>query len=106
MAKYLYRLVMTLFVINLYGCATQFNESNTEKLRIGMLANEVREIFGSPDQISSAVCGGSTTGGQWICETWKYDTFSGRNDFTFSVKQEGKFLNNWNVKSKNRSLIN
>ena len=90
--------LMMLLAASLVGCATQFTKSNIDTLRIGMLASEVKEMFGTPSGISSSVCGSSTPGGAWICEKWKYETMAGNNEFTFSVKPEGKFLNSWNVK--------
>jgi hypothetical protein len=79
------------------GCATQFTETNIEKLRIGLSANEVKEMFGSPGKVSSSVCGSATPTGSWICEKWRYETWSGINEFTFAVRSEGKFLNSWIV---------
>jgi hypothetical protein len=83
------------------GCAitSSFNEENIDKLRIGMTATEVREMFGAPNQVSVSTCGGATASGAWICETWKYRTSSYRtNDFVFSVKQDSKVLNSWDVR--------
>jgi hypothetical protein len=88
------------FLIALVGCATAFTEANFDKLRTGMAASEVRQIFGAPNEISSSVCGGATASGQWVCETWKYKNpiTDKVSDFTFSVKQDEKTLNSWNVK--------
>ena len=85
------------------GCAftpSSFNEVNIDKLRIRMSASEVRAMFGAPSEVQTAVCGGGTAGGSWVCETWKYPTSNiySTNDFVFSVKDDGKFLNNWNVR--------
>jgi hypothetical protein len=90
-------------VVFVVGCAftpASFNEANIDKLRIGMPSTEVRSIFGAPSEVRTAVCGGNTAGGTWICETWKYPTFNAyiTNDFVFNVKDDGKFLNNWNVR--------
>lgn len=89
--------------IFLAGCAyssASFNEANIDKLRIGMSSAEVRSIFGAPSEVRTAVCGANTAGGTWVCETWKYSTFNAyiTNDFVFNVKEDGKFLNNWNVR--------
>jgi hypothetical protein len=97
MLKKIYVVLTVILVSHLVGCATQFNESNINSLYIGMSSNVVREIFGTPSGISSSVCGSATPSGAWICEKWKYETLSGMNEFTFSVKPEGKFLNSWNV---------
>ena len=85
------------------GCAlapSSFNEANIDKLRIGIPASEVRELFGAPNEVSTSVCGGATAGGSWICETWKYRSYSSykTNNFVFSVKQDVKVLNSWDVK--------
>lgn len=85
------------------GCAitpSPFNETNIDKLRIGMSSTEVRTIFGSPNEVSTGVCGSATASGAWVCETWKY-RISGSyqsNSFVFSVKDDVKLLNSWNVK--------
>ena len=92
---------LVLFSINLIGCATSFTQNNIDKLRIGMNAGEVRMIFGAPDEVRTAVCGGNTPTGQWICETWTYRN-SSRSSLTFSVNQDEKKLNKQiNSKSKN-----
>lgn len=97
MRKRIYFVITAVVVSNLMGCATQFSESNINSLYIGMSSNVVREIFGVPSGFSSSVCGSATPSGAWICEKWKYETLSGTNEFTFSVKPEGKFLNSWNI---------
>ncbi len=93
-------LFLCFVVISIAGCATEFTEPKIDKLRIGMSSGEVREMFGAPNEVRSAVCGSATASGQWICETWTYKNpiTDGRNDFTFSVKQDSKVLNSWNVK--------
>ena len=85
------------------GCAftpASFNEANIDKLRIGMSATEVRTTFGAPSEVRTAVCGANTASGTWICETWKYPTSNAyrTNDFVFSVKDDVKVLNSWNVR--------
>ncbi len=93
-------LTITAFVVLLQGCAsiTGFTEENINRLRVGMLSTEIREMFGAPDRISSGVCG-AATGNTWTCETWKYRKYGSyrTDDFTFSVKGEMKLLNNWDV---------
>ncbi len=95
-------------IISFAGCAetaslikpSAFTEQNIDRLRIGMSANEVKEIFGSPNEVDTAVCGGAT-GHTWICETWAYQRGSSKydsNKFTFSVSDNEKRLNNWSVK--------
>lgn len=90
-------LLLMLVAIALYGCATQFTSQNIDALRIGMSSSDVREMFGSPGSVRSSVCGTATPKGGWVCETWSYESMSGTNKFTFSVKPDGKFLNDWNV---------
>ena len=92
-------LLLTLCLV-LSSCATSFNEENFNKLKIGMPASEIRQIFGAPNEVSTTVCGGQTTGGKWDCETWKYQNpiTDKISSFTFSVNQDIKTLNNWNVK--------
>lgn len=86
----------------LSACAltpSSFNEQNIDKLRIGMPASEVREMFGAPNEVNTAVCGGATASGSWVCETWKYKTNTyTTNNFVFSVQQNTKLLNSWDVK--------
>jgi hypothetical protein len=100
MSKNSVYLFLCFVVISIVGCATEFTESKIDKLRLGMSSGEVREMFGTPNEVRSAVCGSATASGQWICETWTYKNpiTDGRNDFTFSVKQDSKVLNSWNVK--------
>lgn len=98
MIKRFYGLTLLFVTVNLMGCATQFTEANIDSLRIGMPSSEIKEMFGSPTQVRSSVCGSATTKGAWICETWTYESFSGTNKFTFSVKPDGKTLNDWTVK--------
>lgn len=97
MTKYIYTLLTLLASINLLGCATQFSEASVEALRIGMPSTEIKDMFGSPSRVRSSVCGSSTASGAWVCETWTYETMRGTNRFTFSVKPDGKFLNDWTV---------
>ncbi len=92
--------ILAIFVAGCAYTSASFNEANIDKLRIGMSSAEVRSIFGAPSEVRTAVCGANTAGGTWICETWKYSTFNAyiTNDFVFNVKDDGKFLNNWNVR--------
>jgi hypothetical protein len=94
------RVIYIGLVLLLTGCATAFTETNIDKLRIGMTSTEVREIFGAPNEISTAVCGANTTSGSWVCETWKYRNSGSyqTNNFTFSVKTDVKTLNDWHVR--------
>jgi hypothetical protein len=100
MSKFLYVLGVMWVIIGISGCASRFTEASIDSLRIGMPASVVREMFGAPKEVRTAVCGGATAGGEWICETWKYkDPITDEvSDFTFSVQKDGKTLNNWNVK--------
>jgi hypothetical protein len=95
------RFISIIFVVLIAGCAltpSAFTETNIDRLRIGMTASEVKEMFGAPNEVSTSVCGGATSGGTWICETWKYRTRTYKtNNFTFAVKQDVKTLNNWDV---------
>jgi hypothetical protein len=89
-------------VVMFSGCATgpsTFNEANIDRLRIGMLSTEIREMFGAPNEVRTAVCG-AATGKQWTCETWRYNRSGSSyqtNDFTFAVESGMKLLNNWKV---------
>jgi hypothetical protein len=95
------RVLLLSLMMLLTGCATtSFTQEKIDKLRIGMPATEVREMFGPANEVRTAVCGGATATGQWICETWTYrdsSTYRSSN-FTFSVKQDEKTLNSWDVK--------
>ena len=97
----MWRFISVIFVAIIAGCAitpSSFTEQNIDRLRIGMTASEVKVMFGAPNEVSTGVCGGATSSGAWICETWKYRTRSYRtNNFTFSVKQDVKTLNSWDV---------
>jgi hypothetical protein len=100
MLKIIGALGLTAFIT---GCAftpSSFNEANIDSLRIGMSSTEVREMFGAPNEVSVATCGGATAGGAWTCETWKYRTSSSyrTNNFVFSVQQNTKLLNSWDIK--------
>lgn len=93
------RIITIMLALIIAGCASKFTEEAVSNLRIGMPASEIKEAFGSPREVQSAVCGGATPGGQWICETWTYkDAINDKvSSFTFSVKQDGKYLNSWRV---------
>jgi hypothetical protein len=80
--------------------SSPFNEANIDRLRVGMSSSEVREMFGAPDEVNTAVCGPDAAS-HWICETWKYPSRSNKyikNSVTFDVRSEEKRLNNWNIK--------
>ncbi len=100
MSHFFYRVGATFLALALSGCASPFTPEAMERLRIGMPANEVREMFGAPKEVRTAVCGTATAGGGWVCETWKYqDPITDKvSDFTFSVNRDLKLLNSWNVK--------
>ncbi len=95
-------------LLNLSGCAeiqsplkpSPFSEANIDKLSVGMSSSEVRQIFGAPNEVRTAVCG-AATGKPWNCETWRYQLRSNSymsNRFTFSVDGKNKYLNDWDVK--------
>lgn len=100
MTKFFQSLATLFPMLVLAGCATPFTEENIDRLRVGMPSSVIRQMFGAPNEISSSVCGGATAGGQWICEKWKYrNSMTDKiNEFTFSVKENEKFLNSWSVK--------
>ena len=82
------------------GKSSPFNEVNIDALHIGLLSNGVRDVFGAPDEVNTAVCG-TATPSSWVCETWKYQRKDNRysfNTFTFDVRDGVKSLNNWSVK--------
>lgn len=94
------RVLLIGLVVLLTGCASPFTQEKIDKLQIGMPASEVREMFGPANEVRTSVCGGATASGQWICETWTYrDSSTYRSStFMFSVKQDEKTLNSWDVK--------
>lgn len=101
--KKIFLFIVVSVLMFITGCAitpSPFNETNIDKLRIGMSSTEVRSIFGSPNEVSTGVCGSATESGAWVCETWKYRISGSHqsNSFVFSVKDEVKLLNSWNVK--------
>ena len=74
MPKNFLYLFLCFVIISTTGCATEFaefkfTESKVDKLRIGMSSSEVIEMFGASNEVRSAVCGGATASGPWICET-------------------------------------
>ncbi len=103
MFKIFYRIAALFLLLIFSSCAdlvvSPFTVEKIDKLRIGMSASEVRELFGAPTEVSTTTCGGATKSGPWVCETWKYRSV---NTFTFEVTQNVKSLANWNVK---RELI-
>lgn len=96
------------------GCAftpSSFNQSNIDRLYVGMSATSIRQIFGAPDEVSSATCGAKSASGAWVCETWKYRTSNSyiNNEFTFAVDTkvpgiDGKTLNNWSIRKQASSF--
>ena len=112
--KNLYKLVIISIALLITGCAftpSSFNQSNIDRLYVGMSATSVRQIFGSPVAVSSSVCGANSGKGSWVCETWKYPTSNSYifNEFTFSVDTnvpgiDGKTLNNWSIRKQSSSF--
>jgi hypothetical protein len=90
-----------LVILLLAGCATLrhpgFTESAVLKLRTGMSADEVRAIFGNPDQSEVTTCGGSTPD-PWQCMIWTYEMGDyDWNRIYFSVDADPPRLNNWTI---------
>lgn len=103
MLKKFLALSLLFSMLTVTGCANKFSSVNVDRLHIGMPANDVKEIFGTPNRIRSAVCGTAIAGGQWLCETWTYnDVMTGlpTNTLTFSVKDDIKSLNHWSVETR------
>ena len=67
------------------------------KVHQGMSSNEILQLFGEPESISSAVCGREPN--QWTCTTWKYGEYPVyRASFTFSGEPGKYVLNNFDIK--------
>lgn len=66
------------------------------KIKQGMSSEEIIELFGEPQDISSMVCG---TSEKWNCTTWKYENFwSGESaSFTFSGAPGNFKLNHFDI---------
>jgi hypothetical protein len=63
------------------------------KLNEGMTMDQIKGLLGTPDSVSSAVCGGAS-GKPWQCRTWRYEGEIHRLDVTFGI--DGK---TWRVSS-------
>ena len=63
-----------------------------------MSSDEIIKMFGEPEDVRSAVCGGKNASEKWSCTFWEYGEYgSGRASFTF-YKREGKlYLNNYDI---------
>ena len=67
--------------MGLAGCAAMSaNPENIMKIHQGMASEKILEMFGTPDKVSQAVCGGAV-GKTWNCTTWKYGSWA---SFTFA----------------------
>lgn len=84
-----------------FGCATltpsRFTGDNIALLHPGMATREVEKLFGPADSIRNTLCGKEE---KWQCEIWSYDRQDNRylkNTFWFSVRREGRFLDQWDV---------
>ncbi len=97
--SYLIGFILLIFQVGAMA-ASAFNEENIDRIQMRMPASEVKALFGPADEVDSAVCGGSTKGGSWVCETWRYKITGSpfTNDFVFAVDKNGKLLNSWSVK--------
>jgi hypothetical protein len=87
-------------VVVLGGCATlpkSFTTDNVMNVYQGMASDRILEMFGTPKNVSQAVCGAST-GKPWTCTTWEYGEFPyDRASFTFASDTGSLILNNFEV---------
>lgn len=87
-------------VVFLGGCATlptSFTTDNVMNVYQGMASEKILEMFGTPKNVSQAVCGAST-GKPWTCTTWEYGEFPyDRASFTFASDTGSLILNNFEV---------
>jgi len=94
-------------VFGLGGCVTlptSFTTANVMSVREGMASDEILKIFGTPKNVSTAVCG-SSTGNPWTCVTWEYGEFPyDRAKFTFNSKYGHAVLNDFEVRRTGGSL--
>lgn len=85
-------------VVFLGGCATlpnSFTTDNVMNVYQGMASDRILEMFGTPKNVSQAVCGAST-GKPWTCTTWEYGEFPyDRASFTFASDTGSLILNNF-----------
>jgi len=64
------------------------------KLNEGMTMDQIKGLLGSPDSVSSAVCGGAS-GKPWQCRTWKYEGKGNQLTVTFQKVGETWRVNSW-----------
>jgi hypothetical protein len=73
------------------------------QFRVGMPAEQVRQLLGYPDQTAVQTCGQQSAGGPWTCLSWTYrwSTFwaAERLVLLFYENPDGSnewFVNGWN----------
>jgi hypothetical protein len=87
-------------VLSIGGCVTlptSFTTGNVMSVHQGMGSDEILRMFGTPKNVSQAVCGAST-GKPWTCTTWSYGEFPyDRANFMFNSDNRSLILNNFDV---------
>lgn len=83
-----------------------FTNANVMALKVGMTTDEVQAVFGPPDRMKSATCGGATRSGEWPCLMWYYDVEKSSDGFveevktntlTFNARTSPPRLNDWEI---------
>jgi hypothetical protein len=96
-------------VLSPSGCVTlptSFTTENVMNVHQGMGSDEILKMFGTPKNVSQAVCGAST-GNSWTCTTWAYGEFPyDRASFTFDSDSGSLILNNFDVHRSGGTLPN
>jgi hypothetical protein len=89
--------------LSIGGCVTLptlFTIGNVMSVHQGMGSDKILRIFGTPKNVSQAVCGAST-GRPWTCSTWEYGELPyDRTSFTFAADSGTLVLNNFDIHRK------
>lgn len=90
------RFVLLVLTIGFLTACTTFPTEKVMKVHQGMSSKEIVSMFGTPKNVSQAVCG-SDTGKPWTCTTWQYGEYGygDRASFTFSGEPDNLILNNF-----------
>lgn len=79
----------------------QFTFDAVSKLRQGMPLEQVRQMFGEPDTVRSALCG--PPNGGWPCLIFEYNMGDFQhNVFYFNMKGKSPWLNHWSIPKTQR----
>ncbi len=66
------------------------------KVKTHMSSDEIIKMFGQPEDVRSAICGGKTE--KWSCTFWEYGEYgSGNATFTFYDKDGKLYLNSYDI---------